>query len=92
MTKISGLTKIKKNLRAHDPGKKYDEILHRQEALNEQIKENGEESYQQYFVQEPDKKGVGFWFLVFLIVVSIVALINSLPIDWAAFVFNEFSE
>lgn len=60
---------------------KYDDILDQQEALGEQLEQNGAENYQKLFVKET-KKGAGYWFLVFLIVVATVALINSLPIDW----------
>ncbi len=84
MTKINGPKIVRRSLGVSDPGKKYDEILQRQEALTEQIKENGEESYQHLFVKDSKKKGAGFWFLIFLIGISLLALINSLPINWMA--------
>lgn len=63
------------------PGKKYEEILKQQEVLNEHIKEIGDEGYQRLFVEEK-AKGFGYWLMVGLIVISLIALITSLPIDW----------
>ncbi len=64
------------------PGKKYEEILKQQEVLNEHIKEMGDEGYQRLFVEET-KKGFGYWLMICLIVIALIALITSFPIEWS---------
>ncbi|MEH6403701.1 MAG: hypothetical protein V7750_10045 [Sneathiella sp.] len=68
---------------SHDPSRKYDEVLAQQKAMNERIKELGEDGYQKIFSPEEKKFGPGTWFMIFLIALSTLALINSLPINWA---------
>lgn len=68
---------------SHDPSRKYDEVLAQQKAMNERIKELGDEGYQKIFSPDKKKFGPGSWFMIFLIVVSTLALITSLPVNWA---------
>jgi len=68
---------------SHDPSRKYDEVLAQQKAMNERIQELGDDGYQKIFSPEKKKFGPGSWLMIFLIAVSTLALINSLPFSWA---------
>ena len=75
--------KVRRTLKtSFDPGRKYDEILKQQEALNEHIKEIGHEGYQRLFVKKSKGMGTSSWVMIIVIIVSVIALIVSLPINW----------